>query len=251
MTGPQWNDLLVQYGIGAFETMRYAQGKIPLLTWHRQRSRHALRRWGLPENALDDTWNGLESQVQKVDSHAPLLRIKLLFGLGAQQQLIHHLTTCPFEVNETPRRLLIQPQVSYREQLYKSCQYEDHYFNFKLAKELGHDDVIYQNERGEALECSTAALLFSQGDRLCAIRGPTLASSSIQSLLDRYPQDMIIHAPINVEHLPSKTMWFACNALHGIVPISRMEDSSDQHRELPIAPTEMTERWNKRLFAHS
>ena len=248
MNSPQWNDVLVQFGIGAFETMRWSHGRIPLMPWHRQRLQRALLRWGQPENALDDIWDQVETQAALIQPNHSFLRVKLLIGLNGQEELIHHLYAVPFEVNNAPRRLFYCQQVTYREQRYKSTQYEDHYLNLKRAQSLGYDDVIYLDAQENVLESRTAAILFSKGDQLCAVRGPTLASSSVQSLLDRYPKDMITCPPIKVTDRPTDTHWFTCNALQGISPIASMETSSRQTIEFPRPPENMLKLWNHRLF---
>jgi branched-subunit amino acid aminotransferase/4-amino-4-deoxychorismate lyase len=247
----QWNDLLVQFGIGAFETMLLTKGKIPLLNWHRQRLQKALSRWEHPEDALDKTWEKLEADLQKAHSNDQNMRIKLLVGLGREKQLLQHIYAIPFQANPNPRNLLCRAQVTFQQQTYKSCQYEDHYFSLQQAKQAQHDDAVYFNAKDELLECSTSALLFQKDQKLCAIQGSTLTSSSIQSLLDRFPKDVISHRPIQLEDLPKETLWFTCNALHGIAPIQKITTIAGEEHHFRVAPEMMLKSWNQRLFAHS
>ena len=48
-----WHLPLVQYGLGAFETMRMVEGRVPLLEFHFERLSKAFEYWSVEEPDLD------------------------------------------------------------------------------------------------------------------------------------------------------------------------------------------------------
>ena len=246
---PGWDSPLVQFGVGAFETLRCESGNFPLLRWHRDRISRALEIWGVAPEKLEAPWQSLLERGRALEdvSHR---RVKLLIGLTETDELVHHVFDFSFAPNSQSRTLRLESQRIFLPQSFKTTSYEEHYWARRKAAREGVSDVLYVDEKREMLEASTSCLLIWDGSHfLVRDKGPVLASTSLASLRSRYPEDFkpISAFPLSLtERFPLLMM----SALNGMAHVGRLVDGQDSHELKPIDEG-LLEDWNRRLFAHS
>jgi branched-subunit amino acid aminotransferase/4-amino-4-deoxychorismate lyase len=244
MSSLSWDDPLVQYGWGAFETMRSFDGQIPLLKWHKHRLEKALIHWGESESLLKPIFEHLYQRLQ-TDLSQGSYRLKLIIGMG-NKGIIFHVYHWPYQKNAPVKSLLLKEQTIFKPQNYKSTCYVEHLINFKLAKAKGFDDAVYCDHQHNLLECSTSALLSYENGVFYGFNGPVLDSTSLASLVDRFPEKFHLRATKDLISL-SQYPLLCINALHGISKINSIHHEGHITR-FPLTPEPLISEWNRRLF---
>lgn len=237
-----WNMPLVQYGLGAFETMRCIQGKIPLLNEHFQRLKRALEHWDTNPDQLQDLWAKHRDQLPQKGEH----RLKWLISLKQNGGLIDHLYIFDYQPSPNPLSLCIGDCLFTHLQTYKSCNYAEHYLQNKKATQLGCDDMLYLTKDQGIVESSRAAILCIQDEQGIVCSGPRLESVSARYLLKNH-STFWKEAQITLDDLKESSQLYACNALHGLMPIQSIHTQQGQrvyHNPNPGPP----KGWNEKLF---
>lgn len=260
MSNPNWNDPLVQYGIGAFETMRAVHGTIPLWPWHRQRLERALEYWNQARTPMEKPLELVDKELQKPlefvekklqnlleqQQEQPTSKIKLLLGLG-EKGWIHHFYNEAFEPELKAKKLLICESLKPTAQSFKSCNYAEHWLAFKKAQSQACDDVIYLSSERTLLECSTACLISEQSpERFSIVKNDTLASVSAQCLVERFPDHFNFCPELSLKEALQKPL-FTCNALRGLQPVAQIRAEAGKQHELPCFE-KTAQFWNEQLF---
>lgn len=246
---PSWNSPFVQFGVGAFETLRCERGFFPLEKWHRRRLGRALKAWGLPEKHLDAAWNALLERGQALKEH-PYRRVKLLVGLGEKDELLYHVFDVSFEPNSIQRTLKVENQLIFLPQRFKTSSYEEHYWARRRASADGVSDVLYISDHGEMLEASTSCLLLWNGSQfLIRDGGPVLESSSLTSLRERYPEAFEVISDFQLD-LTQNFPLIMMSALNGMASVGALVENGETRDLLPI-DGDLLSSWNHRLFSSS
>jgi branched-subunit amino acid aminotransferase/4-amino-4-deoxychorismate lyase len=252
MSDLSWESPFVQFGVGAFETMRCHRGTVPLLGLHRQRLHLALSAWELKPLVLEEAWADLLITLSQLDEDSTF-RVKLLIGLDQHHNIQHQIFTQPHQDNPKPRRLLLSSSTSCYESLYKSSSYEQHFLARHKAHSLGFDDGIYQALSGELLESSTAALfLWNEEKLLCVKSGNFLRSVLKTHLLNNFSDHVQTIPHIEMNSLKEHALLLG-NALQGFMPVDSISGTSDDSESFciknkPVDP-EWIRAWNDQLFS--
>ena len=244
MKNLHWDQPFIQYGVGAFETLRCRAGEFPLAIAHQRRLLKALEHWKLEPRLLDEAWDEL---LQKGRESRSDQRFKLLLGLGENGELIHHIYQFDYQALPEKRRLCLAQQVMHRAQPYKSSSYEAHYWARQEALRAGFDDVLYIDALGCPLECSTSAILEFREGFFFAPQGPVLASVSVAHLLEHYPA-VFKRLPSLEPGLWQQRKWVTCNALHGLRAVESIQVNSLE-TNCPMVEADVLQFWNQQLFS--
>lgn len=241
-----WQSPFVQFGVGAFETLRCEEGHFPLAKWHLRRITRALDAWGLPQDHLKAPWENLLRRGQELNNF-PFRRMKLLIGLDENDELVHHIFDFEFEPNPASRILKTEDQQIFLPQPFKTSSYEEHYWARRRASAEGVQDVLYLDDNHQMLEASTSCLLLWDGSRfLVRDGGPVLASSSLESLMERFPESFCKVQDFGLK-LTHQYPLLMMSALNGMAHIGALLESGTQRQLLPLTNT-FLEEWNNRLF---
>lgn len=238
-----WDSLAVQYGIGAFETMRMENGRIALWDYHYQRLKRAISSWGLSEEELKVAISGLESVQEKN------CRLKLFIGLHSERKLISHIYLSSLELRDSSKRLLLQTNRRALEQVYKTSQYSDHYFSYTKARSQQCDDVLYESINGHLLECSRAAILVLSEDRGYLSQGPILKSVTRQKLFDEKGNFWKLKERILLDELGDTEFLCTGNAVEGLRAVNEVIDEKGRCRYKKKVPNTLIDKWNQFLFS--
>lgn len=236
-----WDSLLVQYGIGAFETMRCMNGNIPLLPYHLKRITSVADDWGIANKEVEEkfyeTLNSLPNELS---------RVKILLALNEENVLFSHRYLYPLVSDRKPRKLLLKKVDNLQKQNYKSCNYAFHFLEKKQAILKGYDDVCYEYH-GCLHECSSSALLLSNGTLGIVAKGKNLQSVSAAKLLNDN-NGYWIKDKISLEKINERDFsLFVSNAVQGIVPVKSLYN---ENGEIVYESTsdETLNHWNEVLF---
>jgi 4-amino-4-deoxychorismate lyase len=244
-----WQEPFVQFGVGAFETMRYQNGNISLEAFHKRRLAKAIRHWSLKPHAIEVPWGMLHEQLKALDSRN-VYRVKLLIGLGENNQLCAHVFHKPHQDNTAPRRLIRHRPHSNQLSPYKSSSYEQHFLARREAIRLGWDDAIYITEKGSLLETSTAAMFIKSDDDLfCVRQGDFLDSVLKNALLERFTNQVKVCRDIHLSQIHSNGLLMG-NALQGLIAVDSVsEDPKTRTEYTPLGiEQKWIDHWNQRLF---
>jgi len=240
---PKWDMPLLQFGIGAFETMRCIEGKIPLLEFHLSRLEKALEHWAIEKIGLASLW--AQRHVQLQCDHE--LRVKWLIGLDHQFQLIDHLYQVPISHITKPLHLLIETVAHSISMDYKSCNYVQHWCAHRKACQQGYDDMLYVTPEMKILECSRYAMTWIDVENGIFAKGENLNSVSSSAFIKKR-SDFWKKGELYLNSLPKSGRLYACNALHGLVPIDSVHSSSGECFYKNNQTATQHDFWNKILF---
>lgn len=240
--GVSWVSPLLQFGLGAFESMRYENGKVALWKLHAERLTQALKKWGLSENLI------LEGE-KKIAELKPekSLRLKLFYGLSENADLHIHLYQTDLQINSTPRRLMLFEGV--RHVLpYKSSSYDFHYLNRQQALSEDYDDVVYTLDQKTLSECSTASLILVKNNSGIISTVDVLPSTSAKRLMS-LDENFWSSGEIRISELNQNSELWMSNAVQGLVPIAEIKNQQgDILYQQNKYSDSMLKDWNQRLF---
>ena len=237
---PNWESLLVQYGLGAFETMRCVDGKIALLPYHIERISRVAFDWGIEKSEIEKAFT-----KALVNLPLELSRVKLLLGLNEGNELLSHLYVYPLKIETKGRKLLLRKCQNKKSENYKSCNYASHYLEKKKANISGYDDVCYEYD-GQLLECSSSALVFLNKTEGIVAEGENLRSVSVSKLLDK-KNSFWKKGKISLDTLMTSGALCVSNALHGLVPVESIHDERGEGVYESTCSIDL-KKWNNFIF---
>lgn len=240
-SGPGWETPLVQFGLGAFESMRVQDGRVPLWPYHKERLMRALHTWGVKESFPADIEEELQTFLTRGE-----LRLKLLMGIGEDDRLIWHWYAHELELLEKPLRLLLLETCA-NSQKFKSCNYADHFLARQRARGAGFGDALYVDENEILLECSSGAVFVMDAHNgNCAETG-MLQSVVREKLLQEHPDYWQVKKS-SLSELRKNDYLVYGNAVQGLVGIEKVIDSTEKCRYERKTDWSFLESWNKWLF---
>lgn len=239
---PQWGDPFVQFGMGAFETMRCIDGQIPLIEFHLERLSQALQIWNCTDFDLKQAWNFYQKTLPESDQ----FRVKWLLGLNLNHQISDHLFREPYRMPAKKLTCLALPAPYSTHQRYKSNSYDQHWLANRKATQHKCDDAIYLLPDSRIVECSRASVLITDSQKGYSAKGPNLNSVSVAAL-KKFNLEFWSERKIYLNQIASSEQLWACNALHGIRPISSVIDL--EGKEIYRSNCEQEAKaWNEALF---
>ena len=246
-----WDQPFIQFGVGAFETLRCRDGKFPLAEAHRCRLQKALAHWRCEPSLLDAPWAEF---IQKGKASRGEQRFKILVGLDERGGIIHHIYQFDYQALPAKRQLCLAPAWNVLPQPYKSSSYAGHYLARQEALRVGVDDVLYVDPAGRPLECSTSAIMEYREGIFWIPQGPVLESVSVGVLVENYPENFKRSPALEPGHWQDRH-WVTCNALHGLRVVERIFTTSSSSQDFasaetcPLIDATLVDSWNQKLFS--
>ncbi|MBF0197140.1 MAG: aminotransferase class IV [Planctomycetes bacterium] len=248
---PPWQSLLVQYGLGAFETMLAVDGEIPLLNAHKKRLANALKAWGQKSECeeINELWLEVKELAKNANSYA---KVKLLLGINQGDELIYQITISEQQKPGTYSPVKLQTQKTWGNlsSAYKSCNYGQHYLARQKALASGCDDVLYVNEEGDFLECGIFCLALLSPEQGLISKGPRLQSVSADYFLRAQP-DFWQESTIHLKNITDAAGQIICmNAVQGLRQVCHIQNEQGEiiYTAAPCS-NDILEPFNQSLFA--
>lgn len=249
-----------QFGLGFFETICLKNGQPILLDWHLERINRSLQAFHIPQivtrnevfHFLLENAYGSPSENQTVtepDSSFP--RFKMQNRLSLQIPALHALKIMVSDSNKlfafrsnpyTPEKLAAGFQLDYSPVMrnetsplvfHKSMNYGDNILEKRRTKELGIDELVFSNSKGELCEGSTTNLFFVKDGQLCT---PPVSCGMLPGVMRRFVME---HFPVQ-EHILTKEdisdmeECFVTNSLMGIMPVTRLGEKEFTNRTITV-----------------
>lgn len=204
----------MQYGIGAFETMRLEDGRVALKEYHLRRLLKFGEKWNVDESILKEAFEACLEKKTKTRA-----RLKVWIGLHHDKSIKTHLYELPLEAKPILNKVLCIEVSFNKEQAYKSCNYEDHFFALQQAKQKGYDNVCYKMN-GKLLEFATGSVLLKSGQKGILSEGPALDSVSARKLSSH---ESWSYGTVSLNQLKDADFMMS-NAVFGIMPVKELYD---------------------------
>ncbi|MFT5063190.1 MAG: 4-amino-4-deoxychorismate lyase [Gammaproteobacteria bacterium] len=218
------SDSGLAYGLALFETMRVADGEVPLLAGHISRLSKALASLCIPEGSIDLAMSDLASLVASQSLTDAVVRLTLTAGEagrgyalaeGRQATRIVQAFAVP-ESNPLDLRLGIadtrlspNPNLS---GLKHSNRIEQVLARQELSARQGLDDLLLLDAEDNVIEAIASNLFVVQGDRLCT---PGLSSCGVQGVMKARAMERfsVIEKQLSIDSLKSADELLLSNAL--------------------------------------
>lgn len=222
---PHWNDNFIQFGLGAFETMRCIDGQVPLIEFHLERLSRALKAFDCSSFNLDPSWN---QQLLTIPTKGQF-RVKWFLGLDQNRRIKDHLYIQPYKAAFETLTCLALPAPFNQAQIYKSSSYDQHWLAHQKATRHQCDDAIYLLPDSQIVECSRASVLLTDPKNGFYAKGPNLQSVSVAALKSQN-SDFWSGKNLYLNQIKKEEQLWCSNALHGVRAIRSIVDL--QGREL-------------------
>lgn len=211
-----------QFGLGVFETVCLEKGRPLFLSWHLERLHMSLKALGIGQTVTKEEVTAFlsEERLRAVpDKHALKImvsaenKVMLLRGNPYTPAVLRQgfrLAYSPVYRNET------SPLVYHKTMNYGDCILEK-----RRAKELGVDELIFKNSRGELCEGTTTNLFFVREGKLYtpAVSCGLLPGVVRRFLCTNFPVQEAVLTPKDVENMEE---CFVTNSLMGIMPVTSL-----------------------------
>lgn len=212
------NTLHVKFGFGFFETIFYNGLNICNLARHINRLESSLNDFGFKTISLNYSQVIKELlSINKLDNRNVKINIYALAVTNKQYQIM--IKTEPYQYPDTQSvTLSISPHIhiSYLNR-YKTTNY----MHFNLARQFatayGNYDAVLCDNDNNVLECTTAALLFHDGNKFYTSKESNrLKSISVDILSERFEIEKL---NINTDNIKQYTSAYIINSLIGCLPV--------------------------------
>ncbi len=238
-------DRAVQLGDGLFETIRGHLGRPAFLEKHLERMRSSARFLQFPfEHSNDEIREALIKLCKR--NEAPEARIRLTLTRGIHSGGLHlaggtpsliataePYTPHPPEKYEKGYSLVVSSIVHYSKGAltgHKTLNYLPFLLTRDEAARAGADEALLLNELGNAAECSSANIF-------CVSSGEIVTPDTGSGILPGVVRDVVIslartegitatERPLPLQELTSADEVFITSSLRGVMPVSRIGDSS-------------------------
>ncbi len=210
----------VQYGFGAFETLRQNKdGSVILPGEHVRRLLSSLDAIGLSSSY---TGSEIHSMVDRIAERGrgTLRRIKILVVPEGVALLSEPLVIQEEIYQGIALKAVVQnrpmPEV-------KSLSYLECYLSYIKARDAGYFEALMVGSKGEIFEGSRSNIFWVEGKTLFTRKAEVLPGITRQLVLDLSPVP-VRFATIGLEELKGKEEIFLTSSTLGVVPVTGIED---------------------------
>ncbi|MFQ6605608.1 MAG: aminotransferase class IV [Fidelibacterota bacterium] len=212
----------VQYGFGAFETLRQnADGSVILPDEHVRRLTSSLEAIGLnsPFTLLE-----IRSMIDRIAQrgNGSLRRIKIIVVPEGVALLSEPIRIASEIYQGVAMKTVIQkrplPEV-------KSLSYLECFLSYRDARNAGYFEALIVGPEGEVFEGSRSNIFWVDGKELFTREAEVLPGITRQLVID-LSSAPVRYASINVSELKRKEEVFITSSTLGIVPVTRIDDFS-------------------------
>ncbi len=237
----------LQYGIGCFETIRVKNGFPLNLSYHFQRLERGLQALGLPKERVKlpserDIYRFLKLNLA-VDARLKILVTPLISSQDESSQVLVLMTVAPFCPDSDPVSLLLldedfcPPQLVRQFGIKSTCR-ADYIMATKKAQAKGFWDALLQHE-GKLLEAGRANILIHVGEQWLTPRNNVVRGTVRERLLE---VGVVQEADLTIDSLKNACCVLVCNALHGLLLVTRIEQEETTGYRLVWRMHDDTER---------
>lgn len=207
-----------QFGLGVFETIAVENGK-PLFTdWHLERLRQSLKVLGIKQSVSEKEIYTYLSQ-KECNHHA--LKI-----IASSQNIVFTLRQNPYTKKQLEEGFDLGFSSVYRNETslltrHKTLNYGDCILEKRHAKDLGVDELLFLNSKGEICEGTVSNVFFSKNGKLFT---PSVSSGLLQGVVRRFLIENFsaTEKVLKKEDVTEMDECFVTNSLMGIMPVKSL-----------------------------
>lgn len=224
------------FGIGAFETIALEHGRRILFERHMERLERTVHFLGLPVRP-----GGVECKIEEYlkDREADLSGHDALKIVVSEKNTAVSVRRNPYaDWNETNGFRTVYSEIRRNETspliFHKTLNYAENLLERRRVQELGYDEAVFLNGKGEITEGTVSNVFFVKDHKLYT---PPVACGMLPGVMraflcEKYKAEEAVIRPEDVEDYDE---MFLTNSLMGIMPV---ESLGDHH----FATAETTER---------
>lgn len=229
-------------GDGLFETLMAVEGRLLYAEAHYARLWQGCVAIDLPGPDFDAFQLACEASVRAAGLKATraIVRLNLTAGSGGRglarlDQPDIRIWARAFPLGPTPLEVGLRPSTIRRNESsptsrYKTLNYLDNIMARHEARRMGFDDALMCNSRGEICCASAANIFWWEDGRLLtpALDCGVLAGVTRSRVLELAPGLGIDVAEVHIPYDPARLAGggFICNSVMGLVPLSRIGDTT-------------------------
>lgn len=208
-----------QFGLGVFETVAVEQGRPLLLSWHMERLHASLRALGIEQQVTDE--EVLEFLAGQEGEHQAL---KIMVS---GENKLFTMRPNPYTPERIRKGFSLAYSSVYRNETsplvhHKTLNYGDCILEKRRAAQMGADELIFLNSRGEISEGTTTNIFFACGGQLYT---PPVSCGLLPGIMRRFIME---HFPVTERVMKKEDVMqmeecFVTNSLMGIMPVTSLE----------------------------
>lgn len=225
--------LSLQYGIGAFETLRVIGGEPEYLGWHLERLMSALKVIGLGNQSLEACRREIlhHIQVKGIRRGVVKLVVNDLGRFVTDREIPYGAADYRDGFRLTFSEVEVPGQSRYT---IKSTNYLVPLLEWQRAKASGFDDALFVNGRGEIVETTRSNLFLLEKGQLTT---PPLSSGCLSGIMRRaiieaHPAG-VREVPVSRGALEDAEAVFLTNAVMGVMPVQSIDGKSYRSADHP------------------
>lgn len=219
-----WENEIVKFGIGLFETMAYRDNEILFLEDHINRLKKSSEELKIGEIYIENAVIKLKEITREFDGPKAIRLTLSNSGYAIEERDIPYNTshyTKGFKLWMYPYKRGENPYLRH-----KTTSYLENYYARNIAKSNGFDDAIFIDCEGNILECSSSNIIFKKENTfiLPDFSKPILKGIAITKVINELSKDFkIIEKDICKEDINFMEQVYVCNSLLGIMPVRAIE----------------------------
>ncbi len=243
-----WDDKVVKFGVGIFETLLFKDDKVFFLQDHISRLTSSSETLGIGKAFIEQAVSDLKQICSELKGDL-ILRLTLCdSGYSIESR---ELTYRPFDY-EKGFSLQIYPYKRAENPMlqHKTTSYIENCIARGNAKKIGFDDVLFLDCKSNVLETSIANIIFRKNDtfyinneKVFMLSG--IALKNIRGILEFDLGYKISEKLVNIEELENFEEVFICNSAMNMMPVSSIGDINYK------VNTDLSEKTNILLEQHN
>ena len=207
-----------QFGLGVFETIAVEDGKPLFLNWHLNRLEQSLKELGIKQSVSEEEICSYLSQ-KECNHHA-------LKVIVSSQNIVFTLRQNPYTEKQLEEGFDLGFSSVYRNETslltrHKTLNYGDCILEKRHAKDLGVDELLFFNSRGEVCEGTVSNVFFSKNGQLFT---PPVSSGLLPGIIRRFLIEnfSVTEKVLKKEDIKEMEECFVTNSLMGIMPVKSL-----------------------------
>lgn len=217
-----------QFGLGVFETIAVENGKPLLMDWHLERLQHSLKSLGIRQSvSKEEIYSYL---AQKECSHHAL---KIIVS---SQNKVFTLRQNPYTKERLEEGFDLEFSSVYRNETsrltrHKTLNYGDCILEKRHATDLGVDELLFLNSKGEICEGTVSNVFFSKNGQLFT---PPVSSGLLPGIMRRFLIEnfSVTEQVLKKDDLKEMEECFVTNSLMGIMPVKSLNGMTYSTRKI-------------------
>lgn len=208
-----------QFGLGVFETIAVENGKLIFEDWHLERLQKSLKILGIKQSVTKEEIDFYLSQ-KECSHHA----LKIIVS---SQNKVFTLRQNPYTKKQLEEGFNLGFSSVYRNETslltrYKTLNYGDCILEKRHAKDLGMDELLFLNSKGEICEGTVSNVFFSKNGKLFT---PPVLSGLLPGVVRRFLIETfsVTEKVLKKEDIKEMEECFVTNSLMGIMPVKSLD----------------------------